>query len=65
MKQRIEIRDGKEFVVTTLPSDPRLQPAATRKRALFAALSGTENQRFIRERMAASKKRKRRRMRKA
>ena len=38
MKQRVEIRDGREFVVTTLPQDKRLTPSATRERQLFSAL---------------------------
>lgn len=33
MRTYKEIRDGREFTVTVLPSDARLQPARTKKRA--------------------------------
>ena len=66
MKEHIELIDGREFKVTTLPRDTRLQPARTRKRQLFNSLSGVEKRNIINEsKKAAAKKRKRRRRRKA
>lgn len=62
MKQRVEIRDGREYVVTTLPPDRRSTPSATRKRTLWNALSGPQKAAHIRKRKAAAAK-KRRRMR--
>jgi hypothetical protein len=64
VSQRVEIRDGVEYRVTTLPSDKRLGAAASRKRAVFASLSAGEKREFIRARIRESKKRKRRRRRK-
>jgi len=54
-RQHIEVIDGKEFVVTKLPQDPRLTPSATKKRQLFSA--------FRAKKRAAKLKRKRRRKR--
>jgi hypothetical protein len=38
-RQHVEIIDGQTFTVTRLPRDPRLQPAAKRKRALWNTLT--------------------------
>jgi hypothetical protein len=64
VKQRLEIRDGKPFVVTTLPADKRLTPSATNKRQLFQALSTGEKKAFINDRIRTSKKRRRRKRKK-
>ena len=63
-RQHIEVIDGKEFVVTKLPQDPRLTPSATKKRQLFSAFSHHEKAEAIRAKKRAAKlKRKRSRKR--
>lgn len=59
-KQHIEVIDGVEYVVTRLPSDPRLQPARARKRALWNALTATEQEKIIRDRIRRAKRKRRR-----
>jgi hypothetical protein len=61
VKQRIEVIDGREYVVTTLPKDKRLSPSQAKKRQLFQALSTAEKQAYISGRIRAAKRRKRRR----
>jgi len=61
--KRVEIRDGREFVVTTLRPDPRSTPSKTRERTLFQSLSSAQKRAHIRQSIAASKKKKRRRRR--
>jgi hypothetical protein len=65
MKERIEIIDGREYKVTTLPSDPRLQPARTKKRQLWNSLSAKQKKRYLAEKRAAARKKRKRRRRNA
>jgi len=58
MTQRTEIIDGREFVVTTLPQDKRLEPGATRKRALWNRLTAPQKAAYIRQRKAKAKRRR-------
>jgi hypothetical protein len=62
--ERTEIRDGKEFTVTTLPADYRLTPSKSRERSLFQALSTGEKQRYIRDRIKQAKRKRGKRRRK-
>lgn len=56
-----EERDGQTFTVTRLPQDPRLQPAATRRRALWNKLTAPQKAAYIAERKREARKRKGRR----
>ena len=51
-RQRIEIVDGAEYVVTTLPQDWRLSPSQARKRALWNKLTPGQKAAEIRKRKA-------------
>jgi len=39
VSRHVEIIDGREYVVTTLPQDRRLMPSQARKRALWGGFS--------------------------
>ncbi len=62
LKERTEIIDGKEYKVTTLPSDPRLRPSAVKRRTLWNSLSSREKKRYLAEvrRKARAKRRRKR-----
>ena len=61
MKERIETRDGQQYVVTVLPKDRRLTPSAGKQRAMFSALSSREKAAYIDGRIRRAKAKKRRR----
>lgn len=63
VKERIEVRDGREFTVTVLPKDRRLGPKATRDRAFWNALTYEQKAAAIRKRKAAAAKKRRRKKR--
>jgi hypothetical protein len=59
-RQSTETRDGQTFTVTRLPQDPRLQPAATRKRTLWNKLTAPQKAAYIARRKRFARKRGRR-----
>jgi hypothetical protein len=60
---KTEIIEGKEFRITVLPPDTRLQPARTRKRALWNTLSSAQKKQYLEAKRRATKKRRRRKKR--
>lgn len=65
MTEKIEIIDGKEYVVKVLPSDKRLQPAQVKKRQLFQSMSSGEKFKYFKEvKRKAKKNRRKKRKRK-
>jgi len=58
-RQSTETRDGQTFTVTRLPQDPRLEPAATRKRALWNKLTAPQKAAHIRKRKQRAKRKRR------
>ena len=62
-RQSTETRDGQVFTVTRLPKDPRLQPAATRERALWNKLTAPQKAAYIARRKRLARKRRRRKQR--
>jgi hypothetical protein len=56
-----EERGGQSFTVTRLPQDPRLQPAAARKRALSSRLTASQKAAYITERKRKHRRRRRKR----
>jgi hypothetical protein len=61
MARRVEVIGGKEYVVTTLPKDPKLYPSAARERALWNRLTPGQKAAHIRTRKGKAKRRRRRR----
>jgi hypothetical protein len=57
-RQSTENRDGRTFTVTRLPQDPRLQPAATRKRALWNKLTAPQKAAYIARRKRLARERR-------
>ena len=53
--QRIEIIDGREYTVTTLPKDSRLTPSQARKRAPWTRLTPNQKAAEIRKRKRKKK----------
>jgi hypothetical protein len=47
--KRTEIRDGKEYEVTVLPPDRRLEPWQTKNRNLWGALKGYQKVEAMRQ----------------
>jgi hypothetical protein len=60
-RQWTEARDGHSFTVTRLPQDPRLQPAAARKRVLWQRLTAPQKAAYIAERERKHRRRRRKR----
>jgi hypothetical protein len=60
-RQRTEVIDGREYVVTTLPQDRRLMPSQARKRTLWDALSPAQKAAEIRKRKQKARRKRRRR----
>lgn len=60
-KEHIEIIDGKEFKVTVLPKDRRTEPARAKKRALWNRLTSAQKKRYLEEKRAKAKMKRRRR----
>ena len=58
-RQRTEIIDGREYVVTTLPQDWRLTPSQARKRALWNRLTAAQKAAQIRKRKRQRKRKRR------
>ncbi len=55
-RQHVEIIDGREYVVTTLPQDWRLTPSQARKRVLLNRLTPHQKAAEIRKRKRKHRK---------